>query len=485
MDNNYSEWFGSGLKIKRWLLLVIIGTLLVGYGIANIIALQTMEVSKLIIIGLSFVLGISSIVAGFIMAQRRILQAVAESNAGMNPRSLNVKKLVYDKEMLDKSVKIVVLGGDSGLATILRGLKLFSNNITAIVATATGVANQDLVAKEFGILPPNDLRQSLVALSNKEKVMEELMQYKFKKGNLKGYNFGNLLLVAMNDICDGNFAKAIQDTSKVLSITGKVLPASLDKTTIGAILTDGTRIVGEDNVTNEKKAPIEKIFLTPEKCTPAPGVISSIKEADVIIIGPGSLYTGIIPNLLIREVADEIKKSKATKIMISNIMTEPGETDNYKVSDYINAIHDHVGKGIIEYVVANDSNIMPEYIRRYNEIGSDVVEVDKNNIKPMGITLLVDDFAKIDEKGMIRHDQEKLAKAVMKIVCDNMDLTKSRQSLEYFTIKSKLKKMNRRKKKKNILFRDVKVVRNTGRKSKKTNKKEEYADVPVVGQRKK
>ena len=171
--------------------------------------------------------------------------------------------------------------------------------------------------------------------------------------------------------------------------------------------------------------------------------------------------------------------------MISNIMTEPGETDNYKVSDYINAIHDHVGKGIIEYVVANDSNIMPEYIRRYNEIGSDVVEVDKNNIKPTGITLLVDDFAKIDEKGMIRHDQEKLAKAVMKIVCDNMDLTKSRQSLEYFTIKSKLKKMNRRKKKKNILFRDVKVVKNTGRKSKKTNKKEEYADVPVVGQRKK
>ncbi len=484
MDNNYSEWFGSGLKIKRWLLLLVIGTLLLGYGFANILVLETMEISKIIIITVSFVLGISSIVTGFIMAQRRILQAVAEANAGMNPRSLNVKKLVYDKQMLDKSLKIVVIGGDSGLATVLRGIKLFSNNITAIVATATGVMNQDLVAKEFGILPPNDLRQSLVALSNKEKVMEELMQYKFKKGNLKGYSFGNLLLVAMNDICDGNFAKAIQDTSKVLSITGKVLPASLDKTTIGAVLTDGTRILGEDNVTNENKAPIEKIFLTPEKCTPAPGVITSIKEADVIIISPGSLYTGIIPNLLIREVADEIKKSKATKIMVSNIMTEPGETDNYKVSDYINAIHDHVGKGIIEYVIANDSDIMPEYVRRYNEIGSDIVEIDKNNIKPTGVTLVVDDFAKIDERGMIRHDQEKLARVIMKIVCDNMDLTKSRQSLEYFTIKSKIKKMSRKKKKRNILFRDVKVVRNTNKKN-KNNKKEEYTDVPVVGQRKK
>lgn len=480
MDNNYSEWFGSGLKIKRWLFLIILGTLLLGYGIANILVLETLEISKLLVIMLSFIFGISSVVAGFIMAQRRILQAVAESNAGMNQRNLNVKKLVYDKKMFDKSMKIVVVGGGSGLSTILRGLKTFSSNITAIVTTATGVTNQDTVAKEFGILPPNDLRQSLVALSNKETIMEDLMQYRFKRGNLKGYNFGNLLLVAMNDICNGNFAKAIQDTSKVLSITGKVLPATLDEVNIGAILTDGTRLIGESNISQTKSSPIEKVFLKPEKCTPAPGVISSIKEADVIIIGPGSLYTGIIPNLLIKEITDEIKKSKATKIMISNIMTEPGETDNYKASDYINAIHDHVGKGIMQYFIASDSDIMPEYIRRYNESGSDVVEIDRNNIKPTGVSLVVGDFAKVDDKGFIRHDQDKLSKAVMKIVCDNMDLTNARQTLEYFTIKSKIKKSKKRKKK-SVLFRDVKIVNNI--KTKKNDK--DYSDVPVVGQRKK
>ncbi|MBQ9267612.1 MAG: YvcK family protein [Clostridia bacterium] len=481
MSNNFLEWFGSGLRIKRWIFLVVLGTVLLAYGFASILTLETMEVSRLIVIGFAFVLGIAAIVTGFIMAQRRILQAVAEANVGMNPRNLNIKKLVYDKRMLDKSVKIVVIGGGTGLSTILRGLKSFSNNITAIVTTATSSIKQDLVAKEFGILAPNDLRQSLVALSNKENVMEELMQYQFKNGNLKGYSFGNLLLVAMNDICEGNFAKAIQDTSKVLSITGRVLPATLDATNIGAVLTDGTRVLGEENISQIKKSPIEKIFLSPERCTPAPGVISSIKEADVIIIGPGSLYTGIIPNLLIREIADEVKKSNATKIMISNIMTEPGETDNFKVSDCITAIYDHVGKGVIDYCIANDSDIMPEYVRRYNSEGADIMEIDKNNIKAKGVNLVVDDFAVIDEKGNIRHDPDKLANAVMKIVCDNMDLTNSKQALEYHTIKAKIKKMRRRKKKKSILFNDVKIVAN-GKKSK--GSRPEQTEIPIVGQKK-
>ena len=479
MNNNFSEWFGSGLKIKRWIFLVILGTLLLSYGFANIIILDTMDVSKLIISIIAFIIGIASIVTGFIMAQRRILRAVAEANVGMNPRNLNVKRLVYDKKMLDKNIKIVVIGGGTGLSTMLRALKLFSSNITAIVTTAKSSIKQDVVSKEFGILPPNDLNQSLVALSDKENVMEELMQYKFKSGSIKGYSFGNLLLVAMNDICDGNFAKAIQDTSKVLSITGRVLPATLDATNIGAVLTDGTRIIGEENLSNEKKAPIEKVFLNPERCAPAPGVISSIKSADVIIIGPGNLYTGIIPNLLIREIADEVKKSNATKIMVANIMTEPGETDNYKVSDCITAIHDHIGKGVIDYCIANESDIMPEYIRRYNKEGADILEVDKSNIKQTGVNLIVDDFAIIDEKGNIRHDSEKLAKAVMKIVCDNMDLRNNRQALEYYTIKSQIKKMSGKKGKKSILFNDVKIVR-SGKKSKKS----EYTDIPIVGQKK-
>ncbi len=482
MDNNFLSWFGSGLKIKRWLFLVLIGTILIGYGFANILVMDILELKKIIIVAISFILGVASIVIGFMLSQRRIMQALAEANAGVNSRNLNVKKLIYDKQMLDKSINIVVIGGGSGLYTVLRGLKAYSNNITAIVTTATDNNKQDIVAKEFGIFPPEDLRQSLVALSNKEEIMQELMQYRFKAGNLKGYNFGNLLLAAMNDICGSNFSKVIQDTSKVLSITGKVVPATLDVTNIGVVLSDGTRLVGEERINGPKNAPIEKVFLSPSKCTPAPDVISSIKEADVIIIGPGSLYTSIIPNLLIREIADEIKKSKATKIMISNIMTEPGDTDNYKVSDCITAIHDHVGKGIMEYCIAADSDIMPEYVRRYNEAGSEIMEIDKSNIKPTGVSLIVDDLAIVDNTGFIRHDPDKLARAILKIVCDHMDLTNKKEALEYFTIQSKLKKKSKKRKKKPILFRDIKIVNNI--KNKKTTEKD-YTDVPVVGQRKK
>lgn len=479
MDNNFLGWFSSGLKIKRWMFLVLVGTVLIAYGFSNILAVEVLEFKNIILIALSFILGIACVVMGFVMSQRRMMQALAEANAGINPRNLNIKKLIYDKQMLDKSINIVVIGGGTGLATLLRGLKAYSNHITAIVTTATDNSRPDAVAKEFGILPPNDLRQSLVALSNKEKIMQELMQYQFKTGNMKGCNFGNLLLAAMNDICGSNFAKAIQDTSKVLSITGKVLPATLDSTSIGMVLANGTRLLEEDRIPEEKNVPIEKVFLSPERCTPAPDVISSIKEADVILIGPGNLYTGIIPNLLIREIADEIKKSKATKIMIANIMTEPGETTGYKLSDCITAIHDHVGKGIMEYCIATDSDIMPEYIRRYNQEGSEVMEIDKNNIKPTGVSLIVEDLAVVDEYGYIRHDPDKLARAILKIVCEHMDLTNKKKALEYFSIQSKLKKHSRRKKKP-ILFRDVKIVNNL---TKKKNA-DDYTDVPVVGQRK-
>jgi uncharacterized cofD-like protein len=485
MSKSIKEWFSSGLKMKRWLFLVILGTVILSYGVANIIALKTLEMVDIFSIIIFFTFGFTCVVTGFIFAQRRLLQAVAESNTGLNNRNLNVKKLLFDKKMLDRNIKIVVIGGGTGLSTMLRGLKLFSNNITAIVTMADDGANSGLLRKELGILPPGDIRKCIVALSNKEHVMEELMQYRFKDGSLKGYSFGNLFLAAMNDICEGNFATAVQNTSDVLSITGKVLPVTIDNINIGAKLKDGTEVIGESHIAEkviERKSPVEKMFMIPERCNPAPDVLRSIKEADVIIVGPGSLYTSIIPNLLIKEVADEIKKSKATKILVANIMTQPGETDNYTVSDFINAIHEHAGKGIVDYCLANDSDIMPEYIRRYNEDGADVIEIDRNNIKNTGVRLIVDDLATINSEDYIRHDPFKLAKSIMKIICDNMDLKNNKQAFEYFIIKSKIKSLNKRAKpkKESILFRDVKIVT---KKSKKNNSVEtEYNNIPIVGQ---
>lgn len=461
------EWFNSKLKMKRWLILILLGVILISFSLAKIFSDQIMEVQNAVRYGLIFVAGCVLVCISYIMSQRQLLMAIAESATKSNGKNINLKKLLYDKTAIDKGIKIVVIGGGSGLATVLKGLKDYSNNITAIVNTASGGNSEDVMTKEFGILPPNDIRQSLVALSSSEEKMQNLMRYRFKTGNLKGQNFANLLLIAMNDICDKNFAKAIQDTSEVLSVTGKVLPVTLDKTNIGAILKDGTRVIGEDNITDKvfaRKSPIERIFLQPSACEPAPGVIKSIKEADLIVIGPGSLYTGIIPNMLLKEVADAIKRSEALKIFVSNIMTEPGQTDNYKISDLINAIHEHVGKGVMDYCLVNESDIMPEYIRRYNEEGAELLELDKSNIKATGVQIVISDLAMTDDKGFIRHDSRKLGKAIMTIVCDNMDLRHDKRAFEAYMIKSKMD--SKKKKKKSILFQPVKVVKTTKRKGK-------------------
>jgi uncharacterized cofD-like protein len=218
-------------------------------------------------------------------------------------------------------------------------------------------------------------------------------------------------------------------------------------------------VIGEESITDkviERHSPIEKIFLQPSVVEPAPEVIQSIKNADLIVIGPGSLYTGILPDILLKEVADSIKGSQALKIFVANIMSEPGQTDNYKVSDLVNSIHEHVGKGVIDYVLASESDIMPEYIRRYNEEGSELLEVDKSEIKASGVKVVIDNFATADSQGFIRHDPKKLGAAIMTMAYNNMDLKHHHNAFEAYKIKAKLDK--NKKKKKNILFQDTKII---------------------------
>ena len=455
---NLKEWFSSNLKMKRWLLFILVGVFLIAYGMNKLIQNETIEIKDIVIYGAFFVVGVVCVVFSYIMSQTQLLKIVADAATKSN-KNLNIKKLLYDKSALEKGIKIVVIGGGSGLASVLRGLKPYSENITAIVNTAGGASNDDAMTSELGILPPKDIRQSIIALSSSEEKMKNLMKYTFKNGNLKGQNFANLLLAAMNDICDNNFAKAIKDTSEVLSVTGKVLPVTLDRVNIGAILKDGTRVIGEESITDkviERHSPIEKIFLQPSVVEPAPEVIQSIKNADLIVIGPGSLYTGILPDILLKEVADSIKGSQALKIFVANIMSEPGQTDNYKVSDLVNSIHEHVGKGVIDYVLASESDIMPEYIRRYNEEGSELLEVDKSEIKASGVKVVIDNFATADSQGFIRHDPKKLGAAIMTMAYNNMDLKHHHNAFEAYKIKAKLDK--NKKKKKNILFQDTKII---------------------------
>ena len=453
--NNLLEWFSSGLKLKRWFLLLLVGVLLLSYGIAKFISSDELQMNELIFCIVTFIIGFSAVIMSYMMSQRRILQAIAEANANPNGRNINLKKMLFDKRMLDKNTKVVAIGGGDGLASLLKGLKMFSNNITAIVNVTD---NERGEGRDLSLL---DIKKAVIALSNKEEDMEDFFTHTISSGEFAGKNLGNTFLELFSEMCDDNLSKTIEKMSKIFAIRGHILPATLDNSTIGAILTDGTRVVGKKNMKEaieERNVQIESLYLVPEKCMPAPEVIRSIKEAEVIIIGPGGLYTSIIPTLLIKEVSDAIRKSTATKIFVSNIMTEKNLTNDYSLSDHINAIHEHAGKGLFDYCIYSESDIMPEYIRRYNKDGADIIELDRNNLKDMKINLIVDDLSTIDDKNEIRHSPMKLAHSIFKIVCENMDVDSSKGALEYYTTKNKLKKITTKNKKKNILWKDVKVI---------------------------
>lgn len=460
----FGEWFGKGLKMKRWLFLVLIGTGLLSYSIAQILTNEEIGIYSLVIYALMFVISFAAIITGFMMAQRRMLQAIAEYSANQNVRNLNIKRLLYDKKMLDRNIKVVAIGDGAGLSAVLKGLKIFSNNVTAIVSVIG--RNNKITGNTIDI---TGIKKAIIALAEKEIDLASFMNYRNVDGELVGKNSGDIFIESLINLHNGNVSEAINHISKILAIKGRVVPATLNQLDIGAILNDGTRTTNKIDLVNkikERNSPIEKLFLMPERCEPAPEVIRSIKEADVIIIGPGSLYMGILPILLIREIADAIKKSKANKIFISNIMTEAGQTDNFSVSDYIHVIEEHVGKGLIEHCIVSDSDIMPEYIRRYNQNGSDLVDIDKHILKNMNMNLVIEDLSVVDETNSIHHDPVKLANTVVKIICDNMDMKDNQATLNYYTMKSKIDG-TKKKKKKNILFSNVKVITSKKKKTKK------------------
>mgnify|MGYP003936751055 CR=1 FL=1 len=308
--------------------------------------------------------------------------------------------------------KIVVIGGGTGLGTILRGLKEVSSNITAIVTVADDGGSSGRLRREFGILPPGDIRNCLVAMADLEPLMEKLMQYRFDGDSVfAGHNFGNLFLTALINVT-GDFEKAIKESSKVLAVRGRVLPATLEHVTLNAEFADGTVIRGESAIPLAGR-PITRVFLEPKNIKPVAESIIAIKEADVILLGPGSLYTSVIPNLLVADIADAIRSSNAAKVYVCNAMTQPGETEGYSASQHIQAIINHAGTGLIDYAVVNTGDIPARILGRYAEEGSQPVEADLERIKALGINPIAMDIIK--KTSVIRHDALKLAELILEL----------------------------------------------------------------------
>ena len=322
------------------------------------------------------------------------------------------------------NLKILAIGGGTGLPIALEGLKTYSENLTAIVTVTDSGRSSGIIREEYGILPPGDVRNCLVALSEteeQEKDLYQLFQYRFNKGSLNGMSLGNLLMAALTDIT-GSFDQAIKKASKILTIKGKVLPSTLTSTHICAELKDGSVVEEEFNVRAPRKAPIERVFLKSNDVECPPDAISEIEKADIIVIGPGSLYTSVISNLLVGGIKDALRSTKAVKIYLCNIVTQPGQTDNYTASDHIKAVIKYLGEEILDYVLVNNNFPRQEIIGKYRKEGADIVALDENLGKNNVAVVVTDLIENIEQKrvlwekqDLIRHDPEKLADSICRI----------------------------------------------------------------------
>ncbi len=413
------RWAYPGLGVKRWLIVAIAGILLLVNGIDRyLVAIGfDLHANELVdsfvtdyfppgyLAWIFIILGIAMIFLGIRQWFLAILRASA---MGGNEHILET---LYSMR-LRNGYKIVAIGGGTGLSTLLRGLKSKTTNLTAVVTVSDDGGSSGRLQKELGVLPPGDVRNCLVALADDEAMVTDLFRYRFHEGEgLTGHSFGNLFLAAMTGIT-GNFDRAIKESSRVLNIKGRVLPATLGIARLCARLEDGTVIEGETNISKSHKR-IKQVFFDPPYAAPLGEVIAAIREADAIVLGPGSLFTSILPNFLVDRIAREVSTAPAVKMYVCNVMTQPGETDAMTAADHVEALLENSGARVCEYVIVNDEP-PSKLLEAYAEEGQIPVAPDVERIKALGIIPVQAHV--ISETSTVRHDPEKLAQVVLGVI---------------------------------------------------------------------
>ena len=474
-------WFKGSTKIKRWMFLILVGIVLVCYGISEILVLNEISLKEVAKIVAMFVLGFTCVILGLVYIQKRTLELVIEANNEENEESrkkaqVNIQSLIFNKKVYEEGPKIVVIGGGEGTNTLIKGLKNYTNNITAIVTVSDyGKAPTDSRIA-LNLLPYEDVKGAISSLALDSEMMEYLMNYRLKNDKLKNLSFGDIYLSAMNEIFNDKTA-SIENAGHILNMTGKVLPVTNDEITICAELEDGTVVKEKDKIPEvayEKVSKINRIYINPTNCKPASGVLEAIQEADAIVIGPGSLYTNVIPNLLVKNVAKTIRESKAFKIYVSNIMTEPGQTDNYSISEHLQAIIDHSGGKIVDYCICDTGEVVPEYVRMYNRQGSDLVEIDLSKLSSMGVNVIHKHMSKI-EGNKIRHDGDTVAVAIMELICTDLKFKDKQYDTQYILLNSKLKDQKKQEKRKDKRQKSVKRINKKIENKKRPKMKRKFA----------
>lgn len=418
-DHSALKWLYPGMHIKRWLALLLFGIALMGLGIAYILKeayLQaplpgtfyylTLQFMPRWTRGLLFItLSLSTVGIAVYKLNESLLYAFIRPDA----RDQSMAEAIYNKRFLSRGPKIVAIGGGTGLSTLLRGLKDYTSNLTAIVTVADDGGSTGRLRQEFGVVAPGDLRQCIAALAESEPLMSKLFQYRFTEGTgLEGHSFGNLFIVAMSEVT-GNFEAAIHEASRVLNVRGTILPSTLEDVTLSARTHEDEVVHGEHNI-SERGARIKDLYLNPIDVEAHPDAVRAVLDADLIVIGPGSLYTSVLPNLLVDGLKKALFQTSAMKVFVCNVATQHGETDGFGVAEHIEAIERHTGTGVVHAVVAN-SNIAPQLPEAWH---SDPVIVSKDDLSEHPAIRLVEADV-VAEENRYRHDPQKLAATILRL----------------------------------------------------------------------
>ncbi len=404
----FIKWFHPGLKIKRWITTVVVGLLLI---LASSPSFHTSNVLFWKIVStVIFITGALTLITGTVNLIRSLFEALYPNK----DKSKGLIDIIYEQRLLSKGPKIVAIGGGTGLSTILEGLKQHTTNITAVVAMSDEGGSSGRLREEFGILPPGDIRNCLVSLAQAPQLMRDLFQYRFEEGaGIKGHSFGNLFITALTEVT-GSFKAAVEESSKVLAIAGKVVPSSLESIRLKAEYADGTMREGEDKIPFEGK-PIRRVSLLPSDAKANPEALEVIRGADMIIFGPGSLFTSIIPNLLVKEISREIARRKdIMKLYICNVMTQPGETDGFTAADHALMLLDHCGDdNVVNSCLVNCGRLDYKLLFKYAQEGSFQVIFDRERLLERGLAIFEADVA--SKNNYLRHDPDKTARQIINV----------------------------------------------------------------------
>jgi uncharacterized cofD-like protein len=421
------RWLTPGIGIKRWGLLIGLGVLVFGAGFSLLADLGVLAAYRAAVERLADragdatggrltppwvgALGLGAGLALVALGLRGLLRSI--DRVLFPSGSTTIVEELRERRRRRRGLHIVALGGGTGLATLLRGLKHYTSNITAVVTVFDDGGSSGRLRRELGILPPGDIRHCLVALAESEPLMTRLFEYRFKGGALDGHAFGNLFIASLTGVT-GDLEMAVKETSKVLNIRGRVLPATGHDVVLVAEFEDGGTVEGESNITAARRR-IRRVFLRPDEVYPLPEVLEAIAEADLVVIGPGSLYTSVIPTLLVGGIAEAIREAAVPCVYVCNVMTQPGETDGYTAADHVRAIHAHAGTALFGHVVVNTTPPQNRVLLdRYADQGSlpvdpAVTELEAMGVIPLGARLM-------SEEELLRHDPQRLAAAVLRVM---------------------------------------------------------------------